>query len=230
MEFKKIAIFDYDCTITQRHLFKTLAFYPNSHVTSKEQFIIDPKIIENWDDESTALYYKILKTKDVTQIKKQDFSKAKDFLLFIFGGEQRLNDLNHFYQQLIQNGVELIIASHGICSHIMATLDEISRLLNLPYLHSNNFIITLGNDESYMKHIMIKSGIEEETKLSKGELILQLIQNRDLAVFIDDTPDYYQEISVNPKIKTVDLKQEDYGMNNNHMEQILQILSIKCSE
>ena len=143
-------VFDFDCTISSRHLFHT--------IRSGEQYLKDVKKychnenghvdiytgrILNWIDKIESDFVHERPNKDTYAYKPSEcgFASAQTFLYYLFGGKERIYDLRNMLNSLKDNGSTLHISTKGIVSEVIECLKGIGLLDKFEYIdgYDNNY-------------------------------------------------------------------------------------------
>lgn len=171
-------IFDFDCTITSRHLYYFLndsaKFIEIYKGIDSEKLHITASYINSlqWQN-GIALDYATL-ANTVLDIDKND---AEYFCEIIFGGDERLELLKNFFKTCQEKNIEMHISSRGNLRNIILAL-KISGLLK----YFNSIHCTID------KKIYYRDGKTENFNFSKDTLIFEMLKNSyDILFYIDDT-------------------------------------------
>jgi hypothetical protein len=191
---KAEVVFDFDCTITTRHLFHT--------IRSGEQYLADliaSKSTE-WDDTSKKLTEKILSCENqmiianfsdakYKELFEQSFAKdlegAVDFSKWMMGGDQRLSELT----ELLSCSANFHISTKGLVSEVKEFLRTCGLL--------QFFALIDGYDDQIQERVVYQ--VKKDQYIIKTDFhdkrafILSLMKRNPNSriVYLDDDNEYY---------------------------------------
>ncbi len=122
MSKKSCIIFDFDCTITQKHLYYLL--------NESKVFMSMYNVPEENHNEVYELASKINNGNTLTD------NQTTQFINLIFGGTERLAMLKNFLSKCLNNGLDLYISSRGFLSDITQSLLIVGLLNYFCCIHS----------------------------------------------------------------------------------------------
>ena len=218
---KKCIVFDFDCTITYYHCFNVMrGTYDSDNGCNINN------IIKYLYTDSKKLYRSIPNI----HISNKDFGNPIYLCNIIMGGTKRINNIKQFFKKLLDHGVILVIASFGY-------VDEICNILKTVGINPNIFKYIFGRTLTYpaIRGTNGKLSYIKTHKIDKVKFIKCLHHSSDTKlengigniVYIDDSPGFnYFDSFIMENIKTIKLKSDNGGMNEYHMNQILELMNI----
>nr|QBK88748.1 MAG: hypothetical protein LCMiAC01_04300 [Mimivirus LCMiAC01] len=217
---KKCVVFDFDCTITYYHWFKTMrGVYKKYDLNG---VVHNLATIQYTDEDSKKMHASI----PIHHIPNKDFGYPRHLCEIIMGGKKRINEIKKFFRTLSNHGVILVIASHGY-------VDEICNILRTVGINPNIFKYIFGNTltQPAIRGTDGKLSYTKMTKVDKIQFIKSLHKSVKDIAYIDDSPkfDYYDTFIIK-NINTIPLKSENGGMNQDHMEYILALMNINGND
>lgn len=176
----RLCVFDFDCTLSTLHVFHALSsgdgLVPPPHARSEQGQLA--RIGEL--DESP------------------EFSQYGGFASVVFGGPERVAELQAFFQELRAAGVESIVLSRGLVGPIRKCLEQVGLLRYFTDVYAN-IGISYGETD-YDKALPPMRAARDAHYLgaagnagwgSKGKMVMRCLQERGLsaeeAIFVDDT-------------------------------------------
>lgn len=158
-------VFDFDCTLTAKHLFHVIrsgdvylsdlkeeykhhdgqTTWDRASKSILAQLLVDDAKIESseWTDEDDD------RTSSAKYVGKY-LSDASSFLLYIFGGEERLKHLRKFLSALHGDGFRLHVSTKGLVSEVVTVLRAVDLI--------NFFYDIEGYDDSYQGKTVYRVG------------------------------------------------------------------------
>lgn len=212
----RLAIFDFDQTLSQAHVFKTLAGEDSSWKIPPPHAMTEiGQLVRIAELEASA-----------------EFCAQGGFVMSAFGGADRIARLQTFLRHLTGNGVECIICSRGLVGPVRKCLDICGLLQFFSRVYGNiasaygfsQFDSHLppnspGNDGRYL------GSADDSSWSSKQVLVSRCMQERGLqhndAVFIDDHPAEIESVQgVCPTIQV----QPPHGVGQREFDLLLRML------
>eukprot|EP00940_MAST-03C_sp_MAST-3C-sp2_P001698 g1698.t1 len=186
--------FDFDCTISKRHLFGTMR--------GRWSFCMDAFDAEftDWSDQPK------LSTTDLR------------FVEFIFGGKERLAMLRDCFDKL-KVLADLYISTHGLCNDVLSALKMCDMIKYFEAVQAHDGVWTKGQDK-----MRTNANLKQRRALPKMIWIEKIIESKDYAPkvcwFADDTARNYDAgcgVGVLPRsrktINVIPLDKKDFVKN-----------------
>lgn len=218
-------VFDFDCTLSSRHLYHTM------HSGDIYLEHLQTQQSAAWDTRSTRVLDQISKSEH--QYDQGDdgayghmpglLMDAHDFTAYIFGGQNRINQLRECIKTLSTMGAVLHISTKGIVS------DVIDVLRNIHLLQYFQFID--GLDDTYESKLLyhVGKGFMQNSKTfygravdltslpnvfhfaSKPDFIRYLVSEdkANFIVYLDDDSEYYDAMRQDENVLTVDIGKKE---------------------
>lgn len=179
---KKCIIFDFDCTITEKHFYYLMedkitfiGMYDNKYGIKTKNDVLFGLILYI---ESLRHYNNDMSINEfiTTNIIKDD-KKVNDLIEIIFGSRERLEMLRKFFDKCQKEGIDLCISSRGIFSDIIIAL----KLTNLlPYF---KIVHSVGD---YIIYYSETNSCEKKYAHGKEDLIIEMTDRYTTVIYIDD--------------------------------------------
>jgi FMN phosphatase YigB (HAD superfamily) len=214
-------VLDFDSTITSKHLWKTL--YDVYHDRPEQKSVVEwtkesRSFLNNYHWRSKNPYFPEGDENPSMILAALASPNARDFLLYIYGGQERIDKVLGFFQQLRNHSVQLDIISNGITREITTTLEQVG--IN-PLLFRSITGQSFG--PSSLKERWNSTGYHNVVSLDKLEQMRQtIITPNSKTVFIDD--DYSECRYAKKELDIIVIDPSFYnGMQKQQMDEILGI-------
>lgn len=209
-------VFDFDCTLSQYHLFHTIRSGEHYSKSLYDYFsrkcgtpdrasgkIIRwiTKLEQAWDNnELDADHYRYMPT-------ICNFSAADDFLDFLFGGKERLENLRSMLDELKSKGCTLHISTKGNISEVIACMLG-ARLLSFfqfvegyDNINENKILYAVGKGFQVHEKLFFARASELEDKgnvtmFMDKVVFMKHVKNNNpgcVMYYLDDDAEFYEE-------------------------------------
>lgn len=221
-------VFDFDCTLSSIHLFKTLRGWKQWKQILKQTFSDDKikDMKEYPNDTSAQLIRIILNGEQIDRKKKLELLRnATFFCYYIMGGSKRINMLKNMLFILYSAKVDMFIASFGYVDEIMAVLNAVNiSLLNCKGIHGKLPTGIIGMYKPY--HNMYEKMVLDKFGFIKT---IKNIHNYKKIIYIDDfiSKEIMYKFSIANICTIIPIQQESKGITIEDSKKIYEKLNLK---
>jgi len=213
---KRCVVFDFDCTLTKEHWWKTMNWDNYKMRLS----------VDGWDQESKTLLFIDSINYRQRLHESKNLPKAIKLLEYIWGGNERLEKIKGFLKKLKENRVDIFVSTNGQANEVEGVLKASEVGIDIfGYIH--------GYDDTRFGKKVIRTQKEVEPSDSSKEWFinyLKEVENYEVIIYIDDDNGEYLSIQQLGVITIENLPKEKGGMTDIHMKDILTKLGIHVEQ
>jgi hypothetical protein len=207
-------VFDFDCTLTARHLYHCLR--SGEHYRSD---LLEQKIGQ-WDERSKRIAKRVeddnFEDPEWEHHKSGLLPNTPSFQSYIFGDEERIRELGAFLRELKDSAVSLHISTKGIVSEVVDVLRSVNLIEffeliegfdnqyvgKLVYRVGHGFVSSSWTKHVQSAEVLVKNRIMFESKPAFISAVLGMgihgLNKRERAshvVFLDDDDECYKQLT-----------------------------------
>ena len=180
-------VFDFDCTITCKHLYHCL----HSPTTSKYFTDLTTHLDTSQVDEYTNNI--IQKRKRGYKLKPEKLCKAGTLLDYIFGNEERIKWLRNLFKNLTERGLELHISTNGYIYDVRKAMFGVKMIQYFSLIEGRKY--TKNGSKRSVFNIGTNLSEEKLNFTNKADFILHIMNKKTgKVVYVDDDPEFYLEL------------------------------------
>mmetsp|Transcript_66605 Transcript_66605/g.139046 ORF Transcript_66605/g.139046 Transcript_66605/m.139046 type:complete len:418 (+) Transcript_66605:68-1321(+) len=219
----RLIVFDFDQTLSVVHVFKSLAGWSEKGCPQHGILKVPRPFASS----------ELGQARRIDELNKSDTYGRAGFSRTVFGGDRRINDLEHFFKALKGHGVELMICTKGLVGAVKKILTDLGLLEFFSEVYGNVGSEAYGSTAYDKASAKTQPSAQEQSFLgsnmqgawrTKADLIARLLSQRKMqphhGLLVEDDPEEVRKASNTCRTFLV---REAEGLQPEELAQILRM-------